>query len=112
MKKVWSMLYAQPYDASQVDFDSDFVVLMGGGAASWGFDVNSVEQVDAKYPMFGFGPGGAEDVDRFLSVTSFEFIPGVYPQDPPPGHYRVSGVRIRKDLFDDVVFHRLVAFGV
>lgn len=111
-KKVWSLLYAEPYDATLVDFDSDFVVLMGGGAAYWGFDIQNVEQVDAKYSSFGFGWGGGDEVDKFLSISSFEFIPGVQPQDPPLGNFRVSGVRIRKVLYDDCVFHHLVAFGV
>ena len=87
---------------------------LDGGGAAWydSFGISNVEQVDATYPGFGFGGPGGTEIDRFLSVTSFEFVPGIMPSEPPPGKYRVSAVRIRKDLLDDVVFHRMIAYGV
>jgi hypothetical protein len=113
MKQVWGALFSEAYDSSQFNFDQSFVVWMGGGAAWYdSFGISNVEQVDATYPGFGFGGPGGTEIDRFLSVTSFEFVPGIMPSEPPPGKYRVSAVRIRKDLLDDVVFHRMIAYGV
>jgi hypothetical protein len=113
MKQIWGRLFAGPYDASLFDFDHSFVVMMGGGFTSIAsFGIGSVEIVNGTYPQFGFGSGGGVDSDPFLSVTSTMFFPGVMPQNPPPGHYVLSAVKVSKDLLDDVVFHRMYIYGV
>ncbi|MFN0207452.1 MAG: hypothetical protein ACKVS6_14195 [Planctomycetota bacterium] len=113
MKHVWNRIFDVPFDASLFNFNDTFVVLMGGGATEIAvFGISAVERVDATYPQFGFGWGGGVDVDPFLCVTSTTYFPGAYPQDPPPLHYIISAVKISKDLFDDVVFHRDFVYGV
>lgn len=113
-KYVWATLFSGTFDPTLVDFNKEFVVLMGGGAMSMGsFGIGSVERVDAQYPAFGFGfPGSGNDTDPFISVTSTTFFPGIMPQDPPPPHYFISAVKISKEFFDDVVFHRSYVYGV
>jgi hypothetical protein len=109
MKIVWKRLFATPYDASLFDFQHTYVVLMGGGALDISsFDVSSVEDVGATWSSFWFGP----EVDRFIAVTATTFIPGVFPQDPPPPTFRVSAVKVPRAFLDHVVFHRTMIFGV
>src|SRR5688572_8632405 len=84
MREVWRRLFDVPYDASQFDFSSTFVVLMGGGViANGSFDISAVEQVQASYANPG-GPDGDPAMELFLSVTSTTFLSGVQPMDPPP----------------------------
>lgn len=106
MRDVWSRLFKPAYDPTLFDFDSDFVVLMGGGALQVGsFGISAVERVDAQYSIPLFAPPAAQN-DPFLSVTGTHVWPGAFPQDPPPAQYVVSAVRVSKDGLDDVVFHR------
>lgn len=112
MREVWARLFSVPYDASLFDFDSSFVVLMGGGSVANGsFDISAVEQVEASYAS----PGGFEGetaTETFLSVTATTFLNGVQPQEPPSPAWRVSAVRIPSELLDDVVFRRNVVLGI
>lgn len=107
MRFVWSRLFGVPYDASLFDFQSSFVVLVGGGAMdqSW-FDISAVESVDATYA--GGFPGSGTDVERFLSVTATTTFPGQPNPFPPPPSYRIDAVKVPLAAFDDVVFHRRV----
>jgi hypothetical protein len=109
MRLVWKRLFAAPYDAAQFDFQNTYVVLMGGGALDLSsFDISSVENVDATWSSFWSGV----EVDRFIAVTATTFIPGVFPQDPPPPTFRVSAVKVSRSFLDHVVFHRTLVFGV
>jgi hypothetical protein len=111
MREVWDRLFAVPYDAAQFDFESSFVVLMGGGAiANGSFDISAVEQVEASYA----NPGGfdGDATETFLSVTATTFQSGVLPDDPPPPTWRLSAVKVARALLDDVVFRRNLAQGV
>lgn len=112
MREVWRRLFVQPYDAAQFDFESSFVVLMGGGSiANGSFDITAVERVDAEYAEPA-GPGGGEGDESFLSVTATTFLSGVQPVDPPPAQWRLSAVKIPRELLDDVVFRRNLMMGV
>jgi hypothetical protein len=112
MRGVWRRLFSAPYDASQFDFQNEFVVLMGSEPMSMGsFEISDVEEVIASYTDEG-GGGPNTGLEHFLSVTSTTFLPGVQMEDPPLPTYRVSGVTIGKDQFDDVVFHRRLIFGL
>jgi hypothetical protein len=106
MKLVWEAVLLGPYDPTLFDFQNNFVVWMGGGALQLGsFDINSIERVDALWnnPL---GFGGSTDQDAFLAATGLTFLPGAFPQFPPPPTWRVSAVQVSRAEFDDVVFHR------
>jgi hypothetical protein len=112
MREVWRRLFDVPYDASQFDFSSSFVVLMGGGViANGSFDISAVEQVEASYSNPG-GPDGDPAIELFLSVTATTFLSGVQPKDPPPAAWRVSAVKVSRSLLDDIVFRRNLVLGV
>ncbi|HZJ71413.1 MAG TPA: hypothetical protein VFF36_10825 [Planctomycetota bacterium] len=112
MREVWHRLFSEPYDAAQFDFGQTFVVLMGGGSiANGSFDVSAVELVQAEYAEPG-GPGGGTATESFLSVTATTFLSGVQPVDPPPAQWRLSAVKIARELLDDVVFRRNLILGV
>jgi len=112
MREVWGRLFSVPYDASQFDFHSTFVVLMGGGSISNGsFDISAVEQVEANYSNPG-GDGGEVVTETFLSVTATTFLSGVQPKNPPTAAWRVAAVKVSRSLFDDVVFRRNVILGI
>ena len=112
MREVWHKLFAETYDASQFDFDESFVVLMGGGSlANGSFDISAVEQVQADFSEPG-GPGGGTATESFLSLTATTFLPGVQPVDPPSATWRLSAVKIPRELPDDVVFRRNVMMGI
>lgn len=105
MRYVWRSLFATPYDASQFDFHSSFVIWMGGGVMDIGsFAVSSVEEVAANYSA-SF-PGSGSDTDPFLAATATTYLPGNPPQITPPPYYAVSAVKVPRAFFDDVVFHR------
>ena len=112
MRDVWRRLFSEPYDASEFDFENEFVVLMGEPSLSNGsFYISEVEEVDASYANDGVLRGRTTS-EHFLSVTATKFLPGVDPQDPPPPTPRVSAVKITRDQLDDVVFHRRVIMGI
>jgi hypothetical protein len=112
MRAVWKQLFDVPYDASLFDFDSSFVVLMGGGVIGYGsFEISAVEQVTASWTDPG-GSDGAGASAPFLAVTSTTFLSGVPPVDPPSPVPVVSAVRIAKDLDADTLFHRAVILGI
>src|SRR5262245_25630587 len=112
MREVWARLFRVPYDASQLDFASSFVVLMGGGSIPYGsFDITAVEQVEASYSNPG-GVGSDPATETFLSVTATTFLSGVPAGPPPTDSWRVSAVRIPRALLDDVVFRRNVIDGI
>jgi len=84
MKLVWEAVLLGPYDPTLFDFQNNFVVWMGGGALQLGsFDISAVERVDALWnnPL---GFGGSTEQDAFLAVTGLTFLPGAFPQFPPP----------------------------
>lgn len=108
MKLVWEAVLLGPYDPTLFDFQNNFVVWIGGGALQLGsFGISAVERVDALWnnPL---GFGGSTDQDAFLAVTGLTFLPGAFPQFPPPPTWRVSAVQVSRAEFDDVVFHRTV----
>jgi hypothetical protein len=108
MKLVWEAVLLGPYDPTLFDFQNNFVVWMGGGALQLGsFGISAVERVDALWnnPL---GFGGSTDQDAFVAVTGLTFLPGAFPQFPPPPTWRVSAVQVSRAEFDDVVFHRTV----
>ena len=112
MRAVWERLFSAPYDASQFDFGTSFVVFMGGGPiANGSFEISAVEQVEASYANPG-GVGGDPVGELFLSVTATTFLSGVQPKDPPSPTWRVSAVKISRDLLDHVVFRRNIVLGV
>ena len=108
MRLVWEAVLLGPYDPTLFDFQNNFVVWMGGGALQLGsFGISAVERVDALWnnPL---GFGGSTDQNAFLAVTGLTFLPGAFPQFPPPPTWRVSAVQVSRAEFDDVVFHRTV----
>jgi hypothetical protein len=112
MREVWHKLFAQPYDAGLFDFESSFVVLMGGGQIVNGsFEISDVERVEAEYSWWG-GPGGDTTSESFLSVTATTFLSGVPPESPPPPTWRLSAVKIPREELDDVVYRRNLQLGV
>lgn len=108
MRHVWRAVFGTAYDATQFNFHNSFVIWMGGGVLDFGgFSISAVEGVDANYA--GVFPTTSTDVDPFLAVTATRFIPG----NPPvgqPSFYAVSAVRVPREYFDDIVFHRTI-FG-
>jgi len=111
MREIWRRLFREPYDAAQFDFESSFVVFMGGGTiANGSFDISAVEQVEASYA----DPGGFDGraTEAFLSVTATTFLSGVQPLEPPPASWRVSAVKVSRALRDHVVFRRNVVLGI
>ena len=112
MRAVWERLFSAPYDASQFDFDTSFVVFMGGGPiANGSFDISAVEQVEASYANPG-GLGSDPAGELFLSVTATTFLSGVQPKDPPGPTWRVAAVKVSRELLDHVVFRRNIVLGV
>lgn len=108
MRLVWDAVLLGPYDPTLFDFQNNFVVWMGGGAMQLGaFDISAVERVDALWSN-PLGFGGATDQDAFLAATGLTFLPGAFPQYPPPPTWRVSAVQVSRTELDDVVFHRTV----
>ena len=67
--------------------------------------------MQAEYSEPG-GPGGATATESFLSVTATTFLSGVQPVDRPPAQWRLSAVKIARELLDDVVFRRNLILGV
>ena len=89
----------------KVNFEREFVVIMGGGLMSVGdFEISSVERVDASWASFF----GGSIVDPHLAVTATTLLPGVAPPVPPPPTYRVSAVRIPRTELRHTVHHREV----
>lgn len=106
MRRVWRRLFDVAYDPSLFDFQSDFVVLMGGGALAHGsFDVTAVERVDAAYED-SLLPDGPVAIDPFLCITATTVLPGRPPPPEAPATYRLSAARISRVSLDDVVYHR------
>jgi len=105
MEDVYRRLFNQQWNRSLVDFNQNYVVLMGGGQMTTSsFAISSVEEVDADWNNFFFGT----EMNRFMAVTATTTHPGVAPPVPPPATWRVSAVVIQRTYFDDVVFHRTV----
>ena len=112
MRHVWKQLFAVPYDPSLFDFESSFVVLMGGGViANGSFEISAVEQSTASWDNPG-GPGGPQEDLPFVAVTATTFLSGVQPVEPPPPVPFVSAVSLPKELGDDVLFHRALILGI
>jgi hypothetical protein len=108
-RQVWRRLFnGTPYDPSLVDFQTHFVVLMGGGLMSpvISFSITSVEQFEATFssPDWFFG----DSIVPKLAISSTTVFPGVKP-DPdvvgPPFHH-LSAVKIPIEFEADVNFHR------
>lgn len=110
-RHVWRRLFAgEPLDPSLVDFDSEFVVLMGGGFmdSTVGFSITSVEQFEATFAGFDWFPGDA--VEQKLAIVATTVFPGVQPDPdvvPPPFHH-VAAVKIPRELEADILFHRAI----
>ena len=81
------------------------MILMGGGLMDLpSFAISAVEEVDAEWTDFFFGP----HVNRFIAVTATTTLPGVAPPEFPPATWRLDAVVVSRTYFDDVVFHRNV----
>lgn len=110
MRYVWARVFGTPFDATQFNFHDSFVIWVGGGALAFGaFEISAVEAVDANYAS-SF-PTTGTNVERFLAVTSTTFVPG----NPPvgqPSFYAVSAVKVPREFFNDVVFHRTISAGL
>jgi hypothetical protein len=112
MREVWERLFSVPYDAAQFDFATTFVVLMGGGPIANGtFAISAVEEVEASYANPG-GLDGDPASEAFLSITATTFLNGAQPKNPPPADWRLSAIKVSRDLQDDVVFRRNTINGV
>lgn len=113
MRFVWRALFRVPFDATLFDFQSEAVILVGGGALQTAsFYVGAVERVDAEYAGFLFLPGGqSTETDPFLSLTATTLYGGIQPFPTPPATYRVAAVSIDRALLDDVVVHRNAIFA-
>jgi len=112
MRLAWRQLFDAPYDPSLFDFDSSFVVLMGGGVVANGnFGISAVESAEATWAS-PYGPGGREESAPFLAVTATTFLSGVPPEDPATPVPLVSAVRIPAELDLDVLFHRTIIMGI
>lgn len=115
-RALWRGLYGTPFDPTLVDFSTEFLVLVGGGAlAQASFGVNTVETVDAEWAnpgLFG-GPLTAPptETDGFLAVTVTTVFAGALQFPPPPSTWRVAGVAIDRADLDDVVVHRTSVFA-
>jgi hypothetical protein len=108
-RQVWRRLFnGTPFDPSLVEFETHFVVLMGGGLMDSGisFNITSVEQFDATFssPDWFFG----DSIVPKLAISSTTVLPGVQqdPETAPPPFYHLSAVKIPVEFRADVNFHR------
>ena len=103
MEYVWHRLFRAPYDPSQFDFDSSFVVLMGNGLQhpEFGFEITSVEQFTATFHS------DATYLEYPLAIVGTEILPGAKPPTMDPV-YKLSAVKIANDFMGDVIFSRQV----
>ncbi len=107
MKHVWRLLFKTPLNPTLFDFDTSFVVLMGGGLLhpDFGFDITSVDQFEA---TFTSGGRFAENyLESALAVVGTTFLPGPPPK-PADDVYKVAAVIIPNQFLDDIVFNRQV----
>ncbi len=103
MEYVWHRLFHEPYDPSQFDFDSSFVVMMGNGLQHpyFGFEITNVEQFTATFQS------GDTYLEYPLAIVGREILAG--PKPPPKDPvYKLSAVRIANDFMGDVIFSRQV----
>lgn len=103
MEYVWHRLFRAPFDPSQFDFDSSFVVMMGNGLQHpfFGFEITDVEQFIATFQR--------EDtyLEEALAIVGTEILAG--PEPPPMDPvYKLSAVKIANDLLGDIIFSRQV----
>lgn len=115
-RSLWRTLFGVPFDPTLVDFDSEFVVLVGGGSLSQAsFGMSSVEVVDAEWTMPGFFggplPGPLTEVNGFLAVTATTVFAGAAQFPPPPHTWRVAATAIDRAEYDDVVVQRASVFA-
>jgi hypothetical protein len=104
-RHVWRRLFDAPYDASAVDFESDFVILVGGGLMhpDFGFSVTDVEAFESEFSaLVEFDENPLEPGLAVLVVTE---LPGVEPPKADP-IYRLSAVVVDRDLTGDVIVNR------
>ncbi len=103
MEYVWHRLFRAPYDPSQFDFDSSFVVMMGNGLQHpfFGFEITDVEQFTATFQS------GDTYLEYPLAIVGTAILPG--PKPPPKDPvYKLSAVQIANDFRGDVIFSRQV----
>jgi hypothetical protein len=108
LKRVWRRLFATPYDASLVDFDTHFVILVGAGQiANGSIEVTSVEQFEAVFEQPEWF--GSPAVETKLAVTATVTLGGAFP-DPKlfPPIYRLDAVAVDRGVEADIIFHRAV----
>ena len=105
IKHIWRRLFAAPYDSRFVDFEQDFVVLMGGGFLHpmYEFRISSVELFEVTFETEFL----ETFVDSSLAIAGTTYLPGPPPpeMDPIP---HLSAVRISRQFLGNAVFSRLV----
>ncbi len=104
-QRIWRRLFAQPFDASSVDFNDQFIVLVGAGALVNSFlEITSVEQFTATFEdPFRFG--GPVDEPK-LAVISTLTIGGAHPDPKILPTFQLAAVAISRDVESDIIFHR------
>lgn len=105
-RHVWRVLFkGQPFDASAVNFETHFVLLVGGGLLHplFGFDITDVESTTGEFePVMRFGE---PEFERALAVRVVLTLPGV----PPPKkeeQWRVAAATIPREHLDPVILNR------
>ena len=105
MKHVWRRLFAEHFDPSLVDFERDFVVLMGGGFLHpmIDFRISSVELFEVTFENELL----ETYVNSSLAIAGTTYLPGPPPpkMDPIP---RVSAVTVSRQYLGNTIFSRLV----
>ncbi len=106
MKQVWSLLFDAPFP-TLFDFDTTFVVLMGGGLLhpDFGFEITSVDEFQATFTSGGLSP--ETYLETALAVVGTTLLPGPPPK-PADDVYKVAAVIIPNQYLDDIVFNRQV----
>ncbi|MHC5114374.1 MAG: hypothetical protein ACYTGP_08100 [Planctomycetota bacterium] len=107
MRDAWSRLFDEPYAPALFDFDTSYVVLVGGGAMHpwFGFEIAAVEEFEATFT--DGGPFPTNYLEYPLAVVAVTTLPGVKPPPLDP-EYKVSAVRIPIAQRRDLVFNRQV----
>ncbi|MCP3906292.1 MAG: hypothetical protein GY715_21935 [Planctomycetes bacterium] len=105
MRAVWSRLFDTPYPSASFDFNTSYVVLMGGGLMHpwFGFEIAAVDEFEATFA--DGGPFPTNYLEYPLAVVAVTTFPGVKPPPMDPVH-KVSAVRIPKTFLRDVIFNR------
>jgi hypothetical protein len=107
MNAVWNRLFDVPYNAALFDFETSFVVIVGGGLMHpfFGFEVTAVERFESTFS----GPNGFGEtyLEEALAMVATTFLPGPKPPEEDPV-YKIGAVEIAFADRDDVVLNRQV----